>query len=67
MKKYLIDTDILSMFFRNNEKVIENFNNNFNQNDKPNISILTTYEVISGLTYKDNKKQIGRASCRERV
>ena len=54
----LIDTDILSMFFRNNRNVVFHFRNYLKQYEKINISIITYYEILSGLKYKDALKQL---------
>lgn len=60
MKNFLIDTDILSMFMKNNNNVVENFRIHFNNFDSPCFSILTYYEILSGLKYKDSKKQLSQ-------
>lgn len=56
MKQVLIDTDTLSFFFRGDENVIEHFKKYLKKFDKINISIITYYEILSGLKYKDAKK-----------
>ncbi len=58
MKKALLDTDILSMFFRNNEKIRENFRRYLEEYDEIAISILTYYEIVSGLKHRDAKTQL---------
>lgn len=58
MKKALLDTDILSMFFRGDEKVKENFRQYLEEYDQIAISILTYYEIVSGLKHRDAKKQL---------
>ncbi len=58
MSNYLIDTDIFSMYMRNNSTVVDNFSRYFGNIYKPTISILTYYEILSGLTYRDSKKQL---------
>lgn len=58
MKQALIDTDILSMFFRGDEKVKENFQLYLEKYDEITISILTYYEIVSGLKHRDAKKQM---------
>lgn len=58
MKPSLIDTDILSMYFRGNAVVETNFEKYFEEYDKANISIITYYEIVSGLKHKDAKKQL---------
>ncbi|MCD4817712.1 MAG: type II toxin-antitoxin system VapC family toxin [Candidatus Cloacimonetes bacterium] len=56
MKQVMIDTDILSLFFRGNEKVKEHFEEYLNEFEMINISIITYYEILSGLKYRDSKK-----------
>ena len=58
MKQVLIDTDTLSFFFRGDENVIEHFKKYLKKFDKINISIITYYEILSGLKYKDAKKML---------
>ncbi len=53
MNPAIIDTDILSYFFRNDEKVVQNVANYLEEYRKLNISIITYYEIVSGLMYKD--------------
>ncbi|MBI5893407.1 MAG: type II toxin-antitoxin system VapC family toxin [Deltaproteobacteria bacterium] len=50
MKPALVDTDILSLFFRNNENVVSNFKAYLKEHEKINISIITYYEILSGLS-----------------
>jgi tRNA(fMet)-specific endonuclease VapC len=54
----LVDTDILSMYFRGNENVKNNFEKYEEEHGKVNISIITYYEVVNGLNFKDAKKQL---------
>lgn len=54
----LVDTDILSMYFRGNEDVIANFERYIKQYNGINISVLTFYEILSGLKHRDAKKQL---------
>ncbi|OGC06125.1 twitching motility protein PilT [candidate division KSB1 bacterium RBG_16_48_16] len=58
MKPTLVDTDILSMYFRGNHTVIANFDNYNREYGKANLSIITYYEIISGLKHRDAKKQL---------
>ena len=60
MKKVLLDTDILSMFLTNNLIVKENINNYLEEYNCITYSILTYYEILSGLKYRDNKKLLGK-------
>lgn len=58
MKPALIDTDILSFFFRGDAKVAERFGVYVTENGHINISIITYYEVLSGLRYRDARRQL---------
>ena len=58
MKPTLIDTDILSMYFRGNETVKANLDKYIEQHGKANFSIVTYYEIISGLKKRDAIKQL---------
>ncbi len=60
MKSYLIDTDILSLFLRNHLIVVENFKRYFSGSIKPQISIFTYYEILSGLKYRDSKNLLDK-------
>jgi tRNA(fMet)-specific endonuclease VapC len=53
MTPVLVDTDILSRFFRNDPVVIRHFNHYVQLHNKINISIITHYEVLSGLLHQD--------------
>lgn len=46
------------MYFRGNEKVIQNFSRYLKKHQKINISIITYYEILSGLKHRDAYKQI---------
>ena len=58
MKPVLVDTDIISMFFRNNPNVVSHFRKYIAQYEKINLSIITYYEILSGLKHKDALKQL---------
>ena len=60
MKPALIDTDILSLFFRNDRNVVIYFNNYLNEYDSINFSIISYYEILSGLLYKDAREQLDK-------
>eukprot|EP01024_Parvocaulis_polyphysoides_P029854 TRINITY_DN27071_c0_g1_i1.p1 TRINITY_DN27071_c0_g1~~TRINITY_DN27071_c0_g1_i1.p1 ORF type:complete len:164 (+),score=12.86 TRINITY_DN27071_c0_g1_i1:384-875(+) len=62
MKEALIDTDILSFFFRGDEKVGKKIVEYKKEYEKLNLSIITQYEVIKGLEYKQAESQIKRFS-----
>lgn len=54
----LIDTDILSEFFRGNTAVIANMDKYLQDFKCLNITIITYYEILNGLLYKDARKQL---------
>ncbi len=56
MKACLLDTDILSLFFRNHPRVVENCNLYLQQYGKLNLSLITYYEILSGLKHRDATK-----------
>jgi tRNA(fMet)-specific endonuclease VapC len=58
MKPALVDTDILSEFLRGNLKVVENAGKYLEMFDTINFSIISYYEIMNGLLYKDAKRQI---------
>jgi predicted nucleic acid-binding protein len=58
MKPALVDTDILSEFLRGTHKVAENAERYLQSYDAINFSIITYYEILNGLLYKDAKKQL---------
>ena len=58
MKTALIDTDILSMYFRGHETVVKHFSGYLSEYSKINFSIITYYEILSGLKHRDANKQI---------
>lgn len=60
MTPVLVDTDILSRFFRNDPVVVKHFNHYVQIHYQINISIITYYEVLSGLLHRDARKQLER-------
>ncbi|MBU7582846.1 MAG: type II toxin-antitoxin system VapC family toxin [Nostoc sp. TH1S01] len=58
MKPALIDTDILSLFFRGNANVVAQFQAYLSIYPQINISIITYYEILSGLKHRDAQKQL---------
>ena len=60
MKPSMLDTDILSEFLRGNEKVIVNVDAHLKEHGHISLSIITYYEILNGLLYKDAKKQLKR-------
>lgn len=60
MNPSIIDTDILSEFLRGNPKVISKIDLYLKEYGNINISVITYYEILNGLFYKDAKKQLKR-------
>jgi len=58
VKLVLVDTDILSMFFRNDHNVVSYFREYLKKHEKINLSIITYYEILSGLKHKDALRQL---------
>ncbi len=58
MKPAMIDTDILSMFFRNDPNVKARFRDYLQEHGRMSISIITYYEILSGLRHRDARKQL---------
>jgi tRNA(fMet)-specific endonuclease VapC len=54
----LIDTDILSLFFRGDSTVVARFDAYLAEYSQVNISIITYYEIVSGLKHRDAQKQL---------
>ena len=60
MKPSLLDTDILSEFLRGNSKVIAKVDEHLKEYGFISLSIITYYEILNGLLYKDARKQMLR-------
>jgi len=60
MNASLIDTDILSQFFRGNSKVATKMKTYLQYYDSIPLSIITFYEILNGLYYKDSKNMLRR-------
>lgn len=60
MKQAILDTDTVSYFFRGVPKVVEKVDQYLNEFGFINITVVTYYEVMNGLLYKDAKKQLAR-------
>lgn len=58
MTEALVDTDILSFYFKGDTKVIARFTAYLKEFDQINISIITYYEILGGLSFKKAEKQI---------
>lgn len=57
MRSALIDTDILSLFLKNNQEVVAGFASYLARHKKINISIITYYEIMSGLKHRDASRK----------
>ena len=57
---YTLDTDILSEFLRGNQKVIDKVDEHLKEYGFMSFSIITYYEILNGLLYKDANKQLKR-------
>lgn len=58
MSEALIDTDILSFYFKGDPNVITRFKSYLKEFDQINISIITFYEIVGGLKHKKADQQI---------
>ena len=58
MKEPLLDTDIVSFFLKGYPKVVTEVEKTFDQYGYLNISIMTYYEIMNGLLFKDAKRQL---------
>ena len=58
MNRALIDTDILSYYFKGDAKVVANFQKYLAKYEIIEISLITYYEIMSGLLYKNALKQL---------
>ena len=54
----ILDTDILSEFLRGNPKVIAKVDEHLEKYGLVSLSIITYYEILNGLLYKDARKQL---------
>lgn len=54
----MVDTDILSFYFKGNQKVVNKFNDYLREFDVIHISIITYYEILGGLKFKKAERQI---------
>ena len=58
MKPSMLDTDVLSEFLRGNPNVSRNVETYLEEYDVINLSIITYYEILNGLLYKDAQKPL---------
>ncbi len=62
VKALLVDTNILSLFFRGHPQVVSGFRAYLDEHDVINLSIITYYEIVSGLKHRDAQKQLNNFS-----
>jgi tRNA(fMet)-specific endonuclease VapC len=58
VKPSLVDTDILSLFFKRHPHVTSCFDTYSKQYETINFSIITYYEIVSGLKHRDAHKKL---------
>lgn len=58
MKPVILDADILSEYFRGNSTIISRVEEYRSEYSNINLTIITYYEILNGLLYKDAKKQL---------
>ena len=58
MKESLVDTDILSEFLKGNTDIISKIDEHLSLFGFINLSIITYYEIMNGLLYKDSKGKL---------
>jgi tRNA(fMet)-specific endonuclease VapC len=54
----IVDTDILSFYFKGDERVVARFSEYLKEFDQVNISIITYYEILAGLKFKKAERQL---------
>ncbi len=60
MKRVMMDTDVLSLWLREDPTVIQNAHRYLGSHEELNLSIITYYEIRNGLLYKDARKQMDK-------
>jgi predicted nucleic acid-binding protein len=60
MKLSMLDTDILSEFLRGNQNVLGRVAAYLEEYATINFSVISYYEILNGLLYKDAKKQLSQ-------
>ena len=58
VKPVLVDSDTISFYLRDHPKVVEHFEEYLSEFERINFSIISYYEILSGLKYKDARKQL---------
>ncbi|MEZ4884509.1 MAG: type II toxin-antitoxin system VapC family toxin [Chitinophagales bacterium] len=60
MKQAILDTDTVSYYFRDHTKVIEKIDTYLVEHGFVHISVVTYYEIMNGLMYKDARRQLAK-------
>ena len=60
MSPSILDTDSVSEYLRKNQKVVEKVEQYLQAFGRINLGIITYYEIMNGLKYKDAKNQLSR-------
>ena len=58
MKQALLDTDTISYYFRNQQSVVDHLSDYLSNFGFIDISVVTYYEIMNGLFYKDARNQM---------
>ncbi|MEM6263933.1 MAG: type II toxin-antitoxin system VapC family toxin [Bacteroidota bacterium] len=58
MKQALLDSDTISFYFRNNQQVVEKVDKYLKKFGYIHISVITYYEIMNGLYYRDARNQM---------
>lgn len=58
MKQAILDTDTISYYFRKEQKVVDKVDEYLQAFGFIHLSVVTYYEVLNGLYYKDAKRQL---------
>lgn len=58
MRQALIDTDVLSLFLRGEPRVVARVRGYLQEHGRLSFSVLTYYEVVSGLRHRDARRQL---------
>lgn len=60
MKAAIVDTDTISYFFRGNAEVVAKLDEYLAEHGFVYISVVTYYEILNGLYFKDAKNQLAQ-------
>lgn len=58
MRTTLVDTDVLSEFLRDHPGAVKNVKRYLAEYEALSFSIITYYEILNGLLYKDARRQL---------